>query len=81
MSVFFTATPDINAEFPAYVSREMGWKYIPVLCALEMDVPKFMKRVIRVLIHVYSPQRHEEIKHQYLGQTIHFRPDSTGEKK
>lgn len=79
LSVFFTATPDINAEFPAYVLREMGWKYIPVLYAQEMDVPKAMKRVIRVLVHAYTPLSQEEIKHQYLGRTIEFRPDLKGE--
>lgn len=79
VSVFITATPDINAEFPAYILREMGLKYIPVLCAHEMDVPKAMERVIRVLVHAYSSKRHDEIKHQYLGPTIQFRPDLTGE--
>lgn len=81
VSVFFTATPDINAEFPAYVLREIGWKYIPVLCAQEIDVPKAMKKVIRILIHVYTSKKQEEINHQYLGPTIYFRPDLMGEKK
>ncbi|MFP4081120.1 MAG: chorismate mutase [Candidatus Aminicenantes bacterium] len=79
VSVFFTATPDIDAEFPAYILREMGWKYIPVLCAQEMDVPKALNRIIRVMVHAYLPKRHEEIKHQYLGPTVQFRPDLTGE--
>lgn len=79
VSVFFTATPDIYAEFPAYILREMGWKYIPVLCAQEMHVPHFMKKVIRVLVHAYSSKKHQEIKHQYLGPTIQLRPDLKGE--
>ena len=40
ISVFFTVTKDINAEFPAYALREMGWKYVPALCAREIDVPR-----------------------------------------
>lgn len=79
VSVFFTATPDINAEFPAYVLRKMGWNHLPVLCAQEMNVPDAMCRVIRVLVHAYSSQRHKEIRHQYLGPTIQFRPDLSGE--
>ncbi|MFQ6070389.1 MAG: chorismate mutase [Candidatus Aminicenantales bacterium] len=79
VSIFFTATPDINAEFPAYVVRKMGWKYVPVLCAQEMDVPRAVKRVIRVLVHASTPLSQEEIKHQYLGRTKEFRPDLTGE--
>lgn len=81
VSVFFTATPDINAEFPAYILREMGWNHVPVLCAQEMNVPNAMGRVIRVLVHAYSSRRHEEIRHQYLGPTAQIRPDLSGEQK
>src|SRR4030067_2106971 len=51
-SIFLTATVDLNADFPAYAVREMGWNSVPLLCAQEMDVPGAMKRVIRVLVHV-----------------------------
>ncbi len=75
VSIFFTTTEDINAEFPAYAVREMGWKYVPVLCAREINVPNSMKGVIRVLVHAYTDKKQNEIKHQYLGETIKFRPD------
>jgi chorismate mutase len=79
VSILFTATPDIYAEFPACILRELGWKYIPVLCTQEMDVRNAMKMVIRVLVHAYSSKRHQEIKHQYLGSAIQLRPDLAGE--
>lgn len=78
LSVFFTVTKDINKEFPAYALREMGLKYVPALCAKEIDVPKSMKRVIRVLMHVYTGLSQKEIKHQYLGNTRILRPDLSG---
>jgi chorismate mutase len=75
VSIIFTTTRDINAEFPAVVLRDMGWKHIPALCTHEMDVAKSMKGVIRILVHAYMNTDQENIKHQYLGKTIHLRPD------
>jgi chorismate mutase len=75
VSIFFTTTEDLNAEFPAYALREMGWKYVPALCAKEINVPDSMRGVIRVLVHAYVNKKQNEIKHQYLGETIKFRSD------
>lgn len=80
ISVFFTTTKDINAEFPAAALRKMGWFFVPSLCAHEMDVPGGMKSVIRILVHAYSAKTHKEIKHQYLGKASVLRPDWTGGK-
>ncbi len=80
VSVFFTVTDEINMEFPAYALREMGLKYVPALCAKEIDVPNSMKRVIRILMHVYTDLGQKEIKHQYLGNTKILRPDLSGGK-
>ncbi len=78
VSVFFTVTKDINSEFPAYALREMGLRFVPALCATEIDVPGAMKRVIRVLIHVYTELSQQEIKHPYIGNTKILRPDLSG---
>ncbi len=75
VSIIFTTTKDINAEFPAAVLRDTGWKYIPALCAHEMDVPGSMKGVIRILVHAYMNKNQKDIKHQYLDKTIRLRPD------
>ena len=69
VSIIFTTTKDINAEFPAAVLRDIGWKYIPALCAHEMDVPGGMKGVIRILVHAYVNKNQKDIKHQYLDKT------------
>lgn len=74
-SIFLTTTPDLNAEFPAYVLREMGWSNVPLLCAREINVPHGMKSVVRVLMHVNTEKSQTEIRHIYLGETAALRPD------
>ena len=77
-SIFLTATVDLDADFPAYAVREMGWNSVPLLCAQELDVPNSVKRVIRVLVHVNCDKSQNEIKHQYLGATKKLRKDLLG---
>lgn len=74
-SVVFTATPDLNAEFPARAARELGWLQVPLLCAQEIAKPGALARVIRVLISVETELRQDEIVHVYLGETECLRPD------
>ena len=75
VSVFLTTTPDLNADFPATAAREMGWSLVPLLCAREIDVPGSMPRLIRVLMHVNTCKKQDEIKHLYLGEAAVLRPD------
>ena len=39
ISVIFTATPDLTAEFPALAARSLGFQEVPLLCGTEMSVP------------------------------------------
>ncbi len=75
ISVFFTLSPDLNAEFPARAARSMGWTEVPMLCAVEIDVPGALSSCLRVLMHIYSPLTVTEVKHIYLGETVKLRPD------
>ena len=52
ISVVFTATPDLTAEFPALAARKIGFQDVPLLCASEIDVPGALPRVVRLLMHV-----------------------------
>lgn len=74
-TAIFTLSPDLNADFPAYAARQMGWSDVPLMCARELDVPGAMARVIRVLLLVNSKIPASKIKHQYLGDTPQLRPD------
>ena len=68
VSVFFTATDDIHAEFPAAAARLMGLNGIPLLCARELEVQSSLAipRCIRVLMHYYGEKRPESV---YLGES------------
>ena len=59
VSCIFTATNDLNAEFPAVAARALGFERVPLLCAREIPVPRALPRVIRVLIHYYAEEDHE----------------------
>ena len=74
-SVIFTATPDLDAAYPARAARQMGWTHVPLLCMQEMAVLDSLKRCIRVLVHWNTDRSQEEIRHVYLGQARALRPD------
>ena len=57
VSCIFTATNDLDAEFPAVAARALGFERVPLLCAREIPVPRAMPRVIRVLIHYHARGR------------------------
>ena len=75
ISVVFTATPDLTAEFPAYAARLMGMTDVPLLCASEIAVPGAMPRVLRVLAHVETGRSRAEIHHPYLRGAAELRRD------
>ncbi len=75
VSVIFTATPDLHAGFPAAAARGLGLGSIPLLCAAELDIEAALPRVIRVLMHAYSPRNHQEVVHVYLRGAQALRQD------
>jgi chorismate mutase len=75
ISVVFTATPDLHAEFPAYAARQMGITDVPLLCASEIDVPGAMPRVLRLLAHVETTLPRRDLRHVYLRGAAQLRTD------
>ncbi len=75
ISVIFTATPDLTAEFPAYAARLLGFTDVPLLCAAEIDVPGALPRVLRLLAEVETERRREDIHHVYLHGAAQLRRD------
>ena len=80
-SVLFTATPDLDAAYPARAAHEMGWVNIPLLCLQEMAVTGSLPRCIRVLVLWNTTRRSEQIQHVYLGDASALRPDLVKEVK
>jgi chorismate mutase len=74
-SVLFSLTPDLKAVFPALGARELGWTHVPMLHFTEIDVPGALGRCIRVLMHVNTVRRLDEVEHVYLDGAVALRPD------
>jgi len=79
-SCHFTTSPDLNAEFPAEATRRLeGWKYVPLLCGHEMNVPGSMRKCVRILLHVNTDTAPGDIKHIYLRDAERLRTDLVDE--
>ncbi|MFC1568464.1 chorismate mutase [Candidatus Margulisiibacteriota bacterium] len=72
-TVIFTATDDLNAEFPAVAARELGWGDTPLLCSREIKVPGSLPKCIRVLLLVNSDPPQSQIKNIYLKEAVNLR--------
>lgn len=75
VSMIFTTTPDLHAEFPALGARKAGISDIPLLCSQEIDVPGAVERCIRLLVHLYTDRDRSSLKHVYLGDARQLRTD------
>ncbi|UQX90126.1 chorismate mutase [Jatrophihabitans telluris] len=75
ISILFTATPDLTAEFPAYAARQLGLTDVPLMCAAEIAVPGAMPRVLRLLAHVETGRPRSDIRHVYLRGAAALRTD------
>ena len=75
ISIVFTATPDLQAEFPAYAARLAGIHDVPLLCATEIDVAGALPRVIRLLAHVETNLDRADVRHVYLHGAAALRTD------
>lgn len=75
ISLVFTATPDLTAEFPAAAARSLGIDHVPLMSAVEIDVPAAVPRCIRVLVHLYTQRDYASLHHVYLGEARRLRAD------
>ncbi|MBO9521168.1 MAG: chorismate mutase [Nocardioidaceae bacterium] len=77
ISVVFTATSDLVAEFPAYAARGLGFGEVPLLCARELEIEGSMPRVVRMMAHVETDRARADITHVYLHGAAALRSDLT----
>ncbi len=71
VSVIFTCTPDLRSDFPATAAREMGMGDVPLMCAVEIDVPGALPRVVRLMAHAELDVPRAAVQHVYLhGATV-----------
>jgi|SRR5450631_2105881 chorismate mutase len=74
ISMIFTTTPDLRAEFPAVAAREIGLSQVPLLCASEINVPGALGLCIRVMVHAELPDG-AAVRHTYLRDARQLRAD------
>ena len=75
VSMIFTATDDLTAEFPAAAARAIGLGDVPLLCARELGIEHGKARCIRVMMHVYTDRDRSSLRHVYLGDARQLRTD------
>lgn len=75
VSAIFTATPDLDADFPAHAARRLGWTDVPLLGAVEIAVPGALPRVVRVLLTVGGLAPGRKLTPVYLEGAAALRPD------
>ncbi|TDC42731.1 chorismate mutase [Actinomadura sp. KC345] len=75
ISVVFTTTPDLTAEFPALAARKLGFHDVPLLCASEIAVPGALPRVIRLMAHIETGRPRADVQHVYLRGATALRLD------
>ena len=78
--VWFTTTPDLDAEFPAVAARvNLGWVGPALINGHEIAVPGSLPMCIRVLLLVNTQKAQNEIKFVYLRGAVVLR-DRDGKK-
>lgn len=75
ISIFFSVTKELDAEFPAVGARQLGWTDIALMCTNEINVQGSLEKCIRVLMHINTKKSNSEIKNVYLKGAKILRPD------
>ncbi len=77
ISLLFTATDDLTAEFPAAAVREAGIADVPMLCARELGISgaSNIPLCVRVMAHVSTTRPRSALRHVYLRGARQLRSD------
>lgn len=77
-AIFFTTTPDLNVEFPAAATRELGWpSSLALLCGHEMSVPHDLPQCVRILMLINTEKGPDEVTHVYLGEAKRLKNETS----
>ena len=73
--IFFSATPDLTAAFPASGAHELNLEDVPLFGSVELDVRGALPRCIRVMVQCYTGRSRAEIRHVYSKGAVVLRSD------
>ena len=75
VSILFTATDDVHSTFPALGARKAGFGDVPLICARELDISWGTPMCLRVMMHLHTERRRDELHHIYLHGAVALRDD------
>lgn len=74
-SILFTATPGLDAAYPAAAARQLGWTRTALMGFQEAHVIDGLQQCVRVLIHWNTNKPMDAIQHIFLHGAVALRPD------
>ncbi|AFJ42876.1 chorismate mutase [Francisella orientalis] len=75
VNIIFTATRDIESEFPAVAAREVGLVNVPLIDCQQMMRKGALEFCIRVMLTYNTTKSQIDVKHVYLHGAKVLRPD------
>lgn len=77
ISIYFTVTPDIAADFPASAARRnvAGLDQTPLMGGLEQEVGGALPLCVRVMVHAECDRPKADVRHVFLHDAAKLRPD------
>lgn len=74
--IYFTATKDLDAVYPAVAARKLGITEAALMCLQEMNVVGSLEKCIRAEMLVQEAHlNRQNVKHCYLRKAAGLRPD------
>ncbi len=75
ISIIFSVTKDLDADYPAKTARELGYTHSGLMCFNEMEVINSLSKCIRIMILYDGETCQSNVKHIYLKGAKILRPD------
>ncbi|NLL69560.1 MAG: chorismate mutase [Epulopiscium sp.] len=75
ISIYFTATEDLDTAYPAVAARQLGITQAALMCFQEMKVVDSLQKCIRVVVQVSTNSTQAMMNHVYLKEAAKLRPD------
>lgn len=75
VSIIFSTTKDLDADYPAKAARQLGYTHSGLMCFNEMEVLNSLCKCIRVMILYNGDICQSDVKHIYLKGAKKLRPD------
>jgi len=75
LSIWFTATRDLDAVYPAVAARGLGLTEAGLMCAQELYIQGSMEKCVRALLTVQTERKQAKMKHVYMKEAAKLRPD------